>query len=160
VAANKCLVVGVEENLLSRESVNVRSSESRAFTVPFVGFDSGSDLWSLLPVGCGVEWLLQLEKPCYTLYTTGSEFRYAPGWKESETCHTVLGRHTETGQPTLSGLGSGRLTLQHRSTPGQVLMQTVGIASCRSGVAYRRKRHHSNSGGSNAIATAMARGSW
>jgi len=41
----------------------------------------------------------------------------------------------------------------------------VGIASRRSGVARRRKRHRSKGGGrnavgSNAIATAMARGSW
>jgi len=36
-----------------------------------------------------------------------SEFGYGPGRKVSETRHTVLGRHTETGQPTLSGLGSG-----------------------------------------------------
>jgi len=41
----------------------------------------------------------------------------------------------------------------------------VGIASRRSGVARRWKRHRSKGGGrnavgSNAIATAMARGSW
>jgi len=46
----------------------------------------------------------------------------------------------------------------------------VGIASRRSGVVRRRKRHRSNGGGSNgggsnavgsnAIATAMVRGSW
>jgi len=41
----------------------------------------------------------------------------------------------------------------------------VGIASRRSGVARRRKRHRSNGGGSNAVGsnamvTTMARGSW
>ena len=61
---------------------------------------------------------------CYTLNTTGSEFGYGPGRKVSETSHTVLGRHPETGQPTLSGLGSGRPTLQHRRIPGQVPAQT------------------------------------
>jgi len=30
----------------------------------------------------------------------------------------VLGLHTETGQPTALGLGSGQLTLQHQETPG------------------------------------------
>jgi hypothetical protein len=55
------------------------------------------------------------------LNTTGGTFRYGPGRKVSETRHTVLGRHTETGQPTL---GSGRPTLQHQRTPGQVPAQT------------------------------------
>jgi len=40
------------------------------------------------------------------------------GRKVSETHHTVLGRHTKTGQPTASGLGSGQPTLQHQETPG------------------------------------------
>jgi len=57
---------------------------------------------------------------CYTLNTKGSEFGYGPGRKVSETRHTVLGRHTETEQPTTSGLDSGRPTLQHRMIPGQV----------------------------------------
>ena len=55
---------------------------------------------------------------CYTLITTGSESGYEPGRKVSETRHTVLGRHTETGQPTTSGLDSGRPTLRHQETPG------------------------------------------
>ena len=55
---------------------------------------------------------------CYTLNTTGSEFGYGPGRKVSETRHTVLGRHPETGQPTLSGLGSGQPTLRHQEVPG------------------------------------------
>jgi len=61
---------------------------------------------------------------CYTLNTTGSEGGYGPGRKVSETHHTVLGRHPETGQPTLSGLGSIRPTLQHRRIPGQLPAQT------------------------------------
>ena len=36
----------------------------------------------------------------------------------------VLGRYTETGQPTPSGLGSGRPTLQHQWVPGQVPVLT------------------------------------
>jgi len=32
----------------------------------------------------------------------------------------VLGRYTETGQPTPSGLSSGRLTLLHQRVTGQV----------------------------------------
>jgi len=40
------------------------------------------------------------------------------GRKVLETRHMVLGRHTETGQPTVSGLGTGQLTLQHQETPG------------------------------------------
>jgi len=55
---------------------------------------------------------------CYTLNTTGSEYGYGPGRKVSETRHTVLGRHTETGQPTASGLGSGQPTLRHQEVPG------------------------------------------
>ena len=55
---------------------------------------------------------------CYTLNTTGSEFGYGPGRKVSETRHTVLGWHPETGQPTLSGLGSGQPTLRHQEVPG------------------------------------------
>ena len=39
------------------------------------------------------------------------------GRKVSETRHTVLGRHTETNQPTASGFGSGQPTLQHQETP-------------------------------------------
>jgi len=54
----------------------------------------------------------------------GSEFGYGPDRKVSETRHTGLGRHIETGQPILSGLDSGQLTLQHRRTPGQVEVQT------------------------------------
>jgi len=30
----------------------------------------------------------------------------------------VLGRHPETGQPTLVGFGSGQSTLQHQEVPG------------------------------------------
>jgi len=46
-----------------------------------------------------------------------------------------------------------------------VALQAVGIASRRSGVARRWKRHHSNGDDSNAvesngIATAVAKGSW
>jgi len=55
---------------------------------------------------------------CYTLNTTGSEFGHGPGRKVLEIRHTVLGRHPETGQPTLSGLGSGQLTLRHQKVPG------------------------------------------
>jgi len=66
------------------------------------------------------QWALFLLHPKYY----GSEFGYGPGRKVSETRHTVLGRHPETGQPTLSGLGSGRPTLQHRRIPGQVPAQT------------------------------------
>ena len=55
---------------------------------------------------------------CYTLNTTGSEYGYGPGRKVSETRHMVLGRHTETGQPTASGLGSGQPTLRHQQVPG------------------------------------------
>jgi len=55
---------------------------------------------------------------CYTLNTTGSEFGYGPGRKVSETRHTVLGRHTETGQPTASGLGSSQPTLRHQEVSG------------------------------------------
>jgi len=55
---------------------------------------------------------------CYTLNTTGSEFGYGPGRKVSETRHTVLGRHTETGQPAALGLGSGQPTLRHQEVPG------------------------------------------
>jgi len=55
---------------------------------------------------------------CYTLNMTGSEFGYGPGRKVSETGHTVLGRHPETGQPTLSGLSSGQPTLRHQEVPG------------------------------------------
>ena len=54
---------------------------------------------------------------CYTLNTTGSEFGYGPGRKVSETRHTVLGRHPKTGQPVLSGLGSGQPTLRHQEVP-------------------------------------------
>jgi len=57
---------------------------------------------------------------CYTLNTTGSEFGYGPGRKVSETRHTVLGRHPETGQPTLSVLGSGQPTLRHQEVPGPI----------------------------------------
>jgi len=57
-------------------------------------------------------------RKCYTLNTTGSEFGYGPGRKVSETRQTVLGRHPETGQPTLSGLGSGQPTLRHQEVPG------------------------------------------
>ena len=56
----------------------------------------------------------------YTLNITGRTFGYGPGRKVSETRHTVLGRHTETAQPTPSGLGSGQPTLQHRMILGQV----------------------------------------
>jgi len=49
--------------LPSMETVNARSSESRVLAVPFVEFDSRSSLRSLLPVGCGVQWPLQSEKP-------------------------------------------------------------------------------------------------
>ena len=35
-----------------------------------------------------------------------------------ETRHTVLERHTETGQPTLAGLGLGQPTLQDQEVPG------------------------------------------
>jgi len=55
---------------------------------------------------------------CYTLNITGRTFRYGQGRKVSETRHTVLGRHTETGKPTALGLGSGQATLQHHETPG------------------------------------------
>ena len=55
---------------------------------------------------------------CYTLNITGRTFGYGQGRKVSETRHTVLGRHTETGQPTALGLGSGQPTLQHQETPG------------------------------------------
>jgi len=55
---------------------------------------------------------------CYTLNTTGLEYGYGPGRKVSETRHTVLGRHTETGQPTASGLSSGQPTLRHQEVPG------------------------------------------
>jgi len=55
---------------------------------------------------------------CYTLNTTGLEYGYGPGRKVLETRHTVLGRHTETGQPTASGLGSGQPTLRHQEVPG------------------------------------------
>jgi len=55
---------------------------------------------------------------CYTLNTTGSEYGYGPGRKVSETHHTVLGRHTETGQLTALGLGLGQPTLRHQEVPG------------------------------------------
>jgi len=55
---------------------------------------------------------------CYTLNITGRTFGYRQGRKVSETRHTVLGRHTETGQPTALGLGLGQLTLQHQETTG------------------------------------------
>jgi len=55
---------------------------------------------------------------CYTLNTMGSEYGYGPGRKVSETHHTVLGWHTETGQPTALGLGSGQPTLRHQEVPG------------------------------------------
>ena len=55
---------------------------------------------------------------CYTLNTTGSEFGYGPGRKVSETRHTVLGRHAETGLPTQTGLGSGQPILRHQEVPG------------------------------------------
>jgi len=55
---------------------------------------------------------------CYTLNTTGSKYGYGPGRKVSVTRHTVLGRHTETGQPTALGLGSGQPTLRHQEVPG------------------------------------------
>jgi len=58
------------------------------------------------------------EPDCYTLNITGRTFGYGQGRKVSETRHTILGRHTETGQPTASGLGSGQPTLQHQETPG------------------------------------------
>jgi len=70
------------------------------------------------------EYWLGDEWYCYTLNTTGSEFGYGLGRKVSKTRHTVLGRHTETGLPQLSGLGSGGPTLQHRMIPGQVPAQT------------------------------------
>ena len=60
------------------------------------------------------------ERECYTLNITGRTFGYGQGRKASETRHPVLGWHTETGQTTLSGLDSGRPTLQ-RMIPGQVL---------------------------------------
>jgi len=58
------------------------------------------------------------EDDCYTLNITGRTFGYRQGRKVSETHHTVLGRHTETGQPTLAGLGSGQPTLPHQKVPG------------------------------------------
>jgi len=48
----------------------------------------------------------------------GGTFGYGQGRKVSETRHTVLGRHTETGQPTLSGLGLCQPTLWHQEVPG------------------------------------------
>jgi len=63
-------------------------------------------------------------KGCYTLNIMGRTFGYGPGRKVSETRHTVLGRHTETEQPTPLGLGWGQPTLQHRMIPGQVPAQT------------------------------------
>jgi len=54
---------------------------------------------------------------CYTLNTTGSEFRYGPERKVSETRHMVLGWHPKTGQPILSGFSSGQPTLQHQKVP-------------------------------------------
>jgi len=68
--------------------------------------------------------LLMYLNICYTLKTTGSEFGYGLGRKVSETHHMVLGWHTKTGQLIVSGLGSGRLTLQHQRTLGQVPAQT------------------------------------
>jgi len=55
---------------------------------------------------------------CYTLNITGRTFGYGQGRKVSETRHTVLERHPETGQPTLSGLGLGQLTLWHQEVTG------------------------------------------
>jgi len=72
------------------------------------------------------------------------------------------------GVVVLSGFGEGSTLVQ--STVEVVvrfssLPCTVGIASRCSGVVRRQKRHHSKGGGrnavgSNAIAMAMARGSW
>jgi hypothetical protein len=53
---------------------------------------------------------------CVTLNITGWIFEYGQGRTVRKACHMVLGLHTETGQPTLSG--SGRPTLQHRKDPG------------------------------------------
>jgi hypothetical protein len=61
---------------------------------------------------------------CYTLNTTGSEYGYGPGRKVSETCHTVLGRHTETGQPTASGSARVDRLRSTRKPLGQVPAQT------------------------------------
>jgi len=55
---------------------------------------------------------------CYTLNITGQTFGYGQGRKVSETRRMVIGRHTETGQPTASGLGLGQPTLQHQETRG------------------------------------------
>jgi len=54
----------------------------------------------------------------YILNITGRTFGYGQGRKVLKTCHMVLGRHTETGQPTALGLGLGQLTRQHQETPG------------------------------------------
>ena len=44
--------------------------------------------------------LFMLDYVCYTLNIMGRTFGYGQGRKVSETRYTVLGRHTETGQPT------------------------------------------------------------
>jgi len=48
----------------------------------------------------------------------GRTFGYGQGRKVSETRHTVLGGHPETGQPTLLGLGLGQPTLRYQEVPG------------------------------------------
>jgi len=62
------------------------------------------------------QWMFVVD--CYTLNTTGLEYGYGRGRKVSETRHTVLGRHAETGLPTQPGLGSGQPTLRHQKVPG------------------------------------------
>jgi len=54
----ECIALATRECQQLTDTV-VLPSESKVFAVPFVGFNSGSDLWSLLPVGCGVQWPLQ-----------------------------------------------------------------------------------------------------
>jgi len=75
--------------------------------------------------------------------------------EELETCNAELLQEEEA--EAKAGVEGTR--------PGLTMFTDVGIASCGSGVACRRKQHRCNSGGSNtmgsnAMATTMASGSW
>jgi len=83
---------------------------------------------------------------CYTPNTTRQTFGYGPGRNLSETRHTVLGLHTETGQPTPLGLGSGKPTLQHQETRGPSTgadRESASAATEKDNIGDRQKHRQS-----------------
>jgi len=59
----ECIVLVTSDCQQLTDTVVYHLSQESEVALPFVRFDSGSNLWSLLPVGCGVQWPLQSEKP-------------------------------------------------------------------------------------------------